>query len=85
VLVIGEDCPVPLQPLMRSILDAIDALQNPGTPTKLASVPLIAQLPPAASWGDCSILCRENNSLMNSTLQGSPPVWVWVRANGSPA
>lgn len=81
MLIVGPEVPQPLAPLLRSIVDAISALQGPGAPVRMPSVALKASLPPAADWPLCSIICEEINSQVSSTLVGS--TWTWLRANGS--
>lgn len=67
--------------VLKSLYDAVRALQNPGAPVKVASVALKTNLPPAADWPLCVIGCEEINSLVRSTFVTS--AYVWLRADGS--
>ena len=80
MLVVGPDCPVEIQPMMRSVVDAIIALQQPGAPVRLASV-TFAKLPPAANWPYGHIIVSDKQSIAVSTPSGA--TWAWTRANGS--
>lgn len=68
------------QAVLKALFDAVTELQNPGAPTTIASVPLIANLPPAADWPLGVIGCDEINSIVVSTLVTG--AYAWLRANG---
>lgn len=80
MLVVGPEVPREMQPLMRSVVDAIRELQAPGRPTRVAKV-AFASLPPAADWPDCVIEVSDRNALAISTLSGA--TYAWTRADGS--
>jgi hypothetical protein len=67
--------------VLQSFYDAMSDLQNPGQPVTFAHVALKADLPKAAAWPECGIICDEINSLVVSTkVTGA---YAWLRADGS--
>lgn len=80
MLAIGPDTPQALQPVLRSIIDEINALKAPGKPLQLAST-TFAKLPPAADWRNCHIVVSDKNCIAVSTPSGS--TWAWTRSDGS--
>jgi hypothetical protein len=80
MLAIGPDVPPALAPLLISIVDAINDLQAPGKPMRVAKT-TFAKLPPAAQWPDCIIEVSDKNSLAISTQTVGG--WSWTRADGS--
>lgn len=81
MLVLGPDIPAPLQPVLKSIIDAIRDLQEPGRPVRVPFVALAADLPQADRFPDHMIEVREKQCLAVSTLSGSN--WVWLRSDGT--
>lgn len=81
MLIVPVDAPAGMLPFFRSLLDAIAELQLPTKPQRLGRVLLKTDLPDAALWPECAILCDEINSVVVSTLvTGS---YAWKRADGS--
>ncbi len=80
MLVVGPNTPPALAPLLTSIVDAINDLQSPGKPLRVAKTTL-ARLPPAAQWPDCIIEVSDRNTLAISTQAVGG--WAWTRADGS--
>ena len=62
---IGPAIPEPLQAVLKSIHDAIRALQTPGEPTPVFATPQ-AKLPPPASYARCVALVSDLNVLAHS-------------------
>lgn len=81
MLFVGPDCPAALQPLMRSVVDAIIDLQQPGKPVRLGEVAAAANLPTASDWPNCHIIVTTINAVAVSTLTGS--TWAWTRSDGT--
>jgi hypothetical protein len=81
MLVVGSEIPLPLQPFAKSVVDALDELQNPGAPFRFASVATVADLPSAETFALSGIIVADANALAISTLVGA--VWTWLRADGS--
>ena len=81
MLALGPDIPAALQPTLKSIIDAIREMQEPGRPVRVPFVALASDLPPADKWPDHMIEVREKQCLAVSTLSGS--TWVWLRSDGS--
>jgi hypothetical protein len=71
----------PYASILQAFYDAISELQNPGSPTQLASVDTKAHLPPAADWPNGAIICAEINSIVCSTQVAG--AWTWLRADGA--
>lgn len=51
MLIVGPEIPAALRPFALSVVEAIQALQVPQSPTPLFAC-LEADLPPAASWAE---------------------------------
>jgi hypothetical protein len=81
MLIVGPEVPAALQPLMKSIIDALLQLQAPGAPVRLAAVAAATDLPAADDWPNCAVIVTAINSVALSTLSGS--TWAWTRADGS--
>lgn len=62
---VGPEVPAVLAPLLLSIRDAINELQNPKEPTPLYRS-LQAALPPASEWTGCHLIVIDLNIIAHS-------------------
>ncbi len=74
MLVVGPEIPPELRPFCLSVIEALRALQVPGSPTPLFAVNQ-ADLPPAADWPDHALKVSDLNIIAFS--DGTD----WVRAD----
>lgn len=79
MLFVGPDVPAALQPLLKTVVDAINELREPGRPIPLAST-TSDRLPPASKHPRCVIEVADKNCVALSTRTESG--WEWRRADG---
>ncbi|THD80632.1 MAG: hypothetical protein E7812_07840 [Phenylobacterium sp.] len=65
LLPIGPDVSAPLRALLKSLRDAIEALQVPAEPKRVFVVAR-SGLPPAAAYQNCVVLVSDLNILAHS-------------------
>ena len=66
--------------VLKSLYDAVRELQQPRAPIRLPSLALKADLPAAADFKECAVICDEINSVCVSTeVAGN---YAWRRADG---